>query len=57
MRKVEVKDAAQLYNAPGHFDMRAIRLHSKRGERVRKLYIRYATFPSGWWYRIAWSRL
>ncbi|HIZ07262.1 MAG TPA: cupin domain-containing protein [Candidatus Eubacterium avistercoris] len=28
MRKVEVKEAVA-YNAPGHFDMRAIRLHSK----------------------------
>ncbi len=28
MKKVEVRDAAA-YNAPGHFDMRAIRLHSK----------------------------
>lgn len=27
MRKVEVNEAAA-YNAPGHFDMRAIRLHS-----------------------------
>lgn len=28
MKKVEVRDATA-YNAPGHFDMRAIRLHSK----------------------------
>ena len=31
MRKVEVNEAAA-YNAPGHFDMRAIRLHS--GEEI-----------------------